>query len=84
MLRLPAGGVALVGLLDEWPVPRPSDWPALINAPQTEADERRAGQSIRRGRPLGEPLWVEKVVRRLGLGHTLRKPGRPRKTEVPG
>ena len=37
--------------------------------------------SVNKGRPLGAGSWVEKMVRRFGLGATMRGPGRPRKAE---
>jgi putative transposase len=70
---------ALLNLLDEWPVARPRDWLAMLNEAQTESDEKRIGESIRRNRPLGDGAWVEQVVKRLALEHTMRRPGRPEK-----
>ena len=67
------------GLLDEWPVSRLGNWVALLNEARTELDEQRIAESIRRNRPLGEAQWVAKVVKRLGLEHTIRRPGRPAK-----
>lgn len=66
-------------LLDEWPVQPPHDWLALLNEPQGELDEQRISESIKRNRPLGEADWVERMVKRLGLEHTVRRPGRPAK-----
>ena len=34
---------------------------------------------VARGRPLGTDRWVQATAKRLGLGFTLRGPGRPRK-----
>lgn len=79
-------GEAMQGLLDEWPVSRPGDRWALLNEGQTEWDEHRVAVSIKRNRPLGEADWVAKVVKRLGLEHTIRRPaGRRRKgaREIP-
>jgi putative transposase len=67
------------GLLDEWPTPRPRDWTGLLNEPQRDNDQRRITDSIERNRPLGDPAWSERIVKRLGLEHTLRPPGRPTK-----
>jgi hypothetical protein len=27
---------------------------------------------------MGEPAWIERMVKRLGLEHTMRPPGRPK------
>ncbi|MGD9648602.1 MAG: hypothetical protein AB7U73_23020 [Pirellulales bacterium] len=43
------------------------------------AEEAAIGRSIARGQPLGGAAWTAKIVRQLGLEHTLRPRGRPRK-----
>jgi len=49
-----------------------------VNAPQT-ADELEAIQAAtRRGRPLGDPDWIDRTASALALAHTLRPRGRPR------
>jgi hypothetical protein len=50
-------------------VPAPALW-----YPRLELSERR-------GRPYGDEAWVLTTVSRLGLGHTLRREGRPSKAE---
>jgi putative transposase len=74
-----SGDEAMQNLLDEWPVSRPQNWLALLNEAQTELDEQRVAESINRNRPLGEPEWMQKMVKRMGLEHTIRRPGRPAK-----
>jgi hypothetical protein len=69
-------------LLDPGPVPRPSDWLALVNQPQTEAEVERLRESLRRNRPFGHPPWVVDAAQRLGLEASLNPLGRPRKTTV--
>ena len=39
---------------------------------------RSVRQCVARGRPLGTLAWVQATAARLGLGFTLRNPGRPR------
>ncbi len=70
--------------LAEWPVPRPADWEALVNVPQTAAEEQALRRCVRRGRPFGSEAWVKETVRRLRLGVTMRPPGRPRKCQDTG
>ena len=41
-------------------------------------------QSIERGRPYGGDEWVRQTVKELGLEHTVRPEGRPRKASQPG
>jgi putative transposase len=76
-----SAGSATAGspVLDPGPVPRPRNWLEHVNEPHTEAELDRLRESLRRGRPFGEPAWMEQTARRLGLEATLRPRGRPRK-----
>jgi putative transposase len=40
---------------------------------------KRVRESVQRGRPYGAGPWIERAVVALGLAHTLRNSGRPRK-----
>lgn len=66
-------------LLSEWPVDRPRNWVRLVNTPQTPAEQQAVLDSIRRGRPFGTETWQRRTAGRLGLGHTFRDRGRPKK-----
>jgi putative transposase len=66
-------------LHNDWPVERPRNWMDRVNAKLTPREIERVRTSILRGRPLGEPRWVERTAARLDLMHTLRREGRPRK-----
>jgi putative transposase len=68
-------------LLSPWPVERPGDWVERVNEPLTAKEIERMGVSLQRGRPLGSEGWVRQTVGRLGLEHTVRAEGRPRKGE---
>lgn len=68
---------ALRPLLADWPVRRPRDWLAWVNAPQTPAEEAAMKAHIARGRPLGDAAWTAGTVKALGLEQTLRPRGRP-------
>ena len=61
-----------------WPVDRPGDWPALVDARLPEGELERLRASEGKGRPFGSERWVLRTAERLGLGFTLRGPGRPR------
>ncbi len=65
--------------LSSWPLVYPTDWPALVNAPQTERELEALRLSVRRGRPFGADKWQTRIAQRLGLEFTLRPRGRPRK-----
>ena len=65
--------------LAEWPVPRPRNWVASVNEPETERELTALRRAVTRGTPFGQEGWVAKTARRLGLETTLRPRGRPRK-----
>ena len=65
-------------LTSDWPVSRPGDWIDRVNQPLTSAELAAIENSIRRGTPLGTSSWVCDTAEQLGLGHTLRRCGRPR------
>jgi putative transposase len=67
------------GLLSEWPLPRPSDWLAWVNEPQSAKELEALRQSIARGRPFGTRTWQQKTARELGLESSFRQRGRPKK-----
>jgi len=65
--------------LSDCPVDRPRGWRALVNAPQTDDEERAMERCIQRGRPYGGSRWTKRIVGRLGLESTLNPRGRPGK-----
>src|SRR5262249_26570074 len=65
--------------LSAWPVPIPADWVAHVNEPHTEAELDALRRSVQRGCPYGDAGWQRQVAARLGLAHTLRPLGRPKK-----
>ena len=73
------GEEAIKGLLSPWPVERPANWTARVNAPLTAKELSRLRVSIERGQPYGGDDWVRQTVKQLGLEHTVRPEGRPRK-----
>ena len=67
------------GILSEWPVERPRDWLRRVNDPQTEKELAALRESIKRGRPFGEPVWQARTAAQLNLESTFRPRGRPKK-----
>lgn len=65
--------------LEVGPVPRPKRWLEWVNRPLTEGELARVRLSVVRGSPYGSDDWVTQAALRLGLEHTLRPRGRPRK-----
>jgi putative transposase len=66
-----------------WPVPLPEDWVEHVNSPQTEAELEALRRSVQRGCPFGSITWQKQMATRLGLSHTLRPLGRPKKVPAP-
>lgn len=70
--------------LSPWPVERPPDWLARVNAPLNPAEEEALRRCLARGQPFGDPTWRARTATRLGLQSTLRPLGRPRKPALDG
>jgi len=66
-------------LLDPGPVPRGRNWLRAVNEPQTEAELNAMRLSVNRDRPFGAESWQKRIAKRLGLEHSMRPRGRPRK-----
>ena len=65
-----------------WPVDVRSDWSTWVDRPQTAAEEAALAESIRRGRPFGEPSWQKRIAKQLNLESTLRPRGRPQVRKI--
>ena len=65
-------------LLSPWPLPRLPNWVHRVNSPLTANELDAVRLSAQRGRPLGDPAWVESITRRLKLESTIRPRGRQR------
>jgi putative transposase len=72
-------GPELKALLSDWPVDRPRNWAKRVNEPMTARELAAIQTSITRNRPFGSEAWQRKTATRLGLLHTLRSEGRPKK-----
>ena len=68
-------------LLAPWPVPKPENWPTLLNLRTASQEMRRIQQSASRGAPYGSPAWTGTVAKQFNLEDTLRPRGRPRRGE---
>ncbi len=66
-------------LLSCWPVPMPENWVEHVNVAQTEGEVEALRRSVQRGCPFGSATWQKPLAARLGLAHTLRPLGRPKK-----
>ncbi len=63
----------------DWPVPRPRDWVDLVNQELPAKEMEKLHVSVKRGRPYGTEVWARDAARRMGLEHTFREAGRPKK-----
>jgi REP-associated tyrosine transposase len=62
-------------LLDEWPVPIPLNWLAHLNEPQNQIDLSKLREALAKGRPFGDPQWIDQMVATFDLQHTVRPQG---------
>ncbi|MEX2316135.1 MAG: transposase [Pirellulales bacterium] len=83
LYRRTRGTPAERALLADSPVQPGRQWCQYVNDPQTEAELGAIRRSIVRGQPFGGQRWQEKVARQLGLEHTFRPRGRPKKNGQP-
>jgi hypothetical protein len=76
-----SGAAELQALLTDWPMRPPRNWLAQVNKPISLKEVERVRTRLQRDRPPGSEAWVERINARLGLHHTIRREGRPRKDE---
>ncbi|MBI4579066.1 MAG: hypothetical protein HY718_05145 [Planctomycetes bacterium] len=63
-----------------WPVEPPTNWLAVVNRPESEAELDSLRKCVQRGAPYGNPDWQHRTALRLGLESSLRPRGRPPKS----
>ena len=61
------------------PIALPANWPDVVNEPQTPTKLADLRRCVHWGSPYGESGWVRRTAVELGLTHTLRRPGRPKR-----
>lgn len=77
------GDSELKALLSEWPVERPRNWPNVLNEPLEPKEKSLLRVCVERSRPFGGEAWQMRTAGQLGLMHTIRPEGRPRKAPKP-
>jgi putative transposase len=77
--RRTQGSAEAKSLLSPWPIASPPDWLARVNQPLTDQELEAIRHCVTRGTPMGTERWRKNKAARLGLSHTLRPRGRPRK-----
>jgi putative transposase len=73
------GNAAAKSLLSPWPIDSPQDWLTRVNQPRTDQELEAIRHGVTRGTPFGTERWRQHTAGRLGVSHTLRPRGRPRK-----
>jgi putative transposase len=68
-------------ILADSPVPLGAKWLEHVNRAQAVAELEQIRQSVVRGRPYGNSDWQRKTAARMGLEHSFRPRGRPKKSE---
>ena len=69
--------------LADWPLDRPADWPAVVDAAIDPSElDRLRRRHVNRGQPFGSEVWAAAAAGRLGLRSTMRSVGRPRRAEI--
>ena len=65
-------------LLSELPIDLPSNYLELVNDVPSKEQLETIRHSVNKGKPYGTDTWIENIVEKFNLGHTLRGPGRPK------
>jgi hypothetical protein len=50
-----------------------------VNEPMSAGEREAVRTSIQRNRPFGSDAWKQRAAQRLGLSHTIRPEGRPKR-----
>lgn len=72
------GSVKQKEILSSWPIEVPGNYLKTINRPQSEKELEFIRESVNKSKPFGDDPWLDKIVKKFGLGMTLRKPGCPK------
>ena len=77
--RRESGDRESLELLGEWPVARLRNWRRQVNVPLPHEELEMLRRCVQKSAPFGSVVWQRITARRLGLGHTLRERGRPKR-----
>lgn len=76
--RREKGSAAQQRLLAPLPIDLPSDYLTSVNEILNEETLGELRGSVNKGKPYGKDEWVETMVKKFDLAHTVRGAGRPR------
>lgn len=77
------GDERLKAILADGPIKRSRDWLRWVNEPITAKELDGLRTCVARNRPFGDEDWQARQAKHLGLAHTLRPEGRPKKIAKP-
>ncbi len=64
--------------LDETLISRSDEWRRFVNQPLSVESVAHIDRCVKKGCPIGDPEWTDRVIAQHGLEHTTRGKGRPR------
>jgi putative transposase len=67
--------------LAAWPVPRPVQWLAYVNTPQSVAETAAIRRCLNRGCGLGNSRWQEEIAKRLRIPELIETHGPKARTQ---
>lgn len=65
-------------ILSNWPTGVPNNYLKWVNTKIKNKETEAIKYSITRGKPYGDELWTNRIIKRLGLETTTRQRGRPK------
>ena len=77
--RRERGSATQKKLLDSLPITLPNNYLDIVNDIPSDEHLTALRYSVNKGKPYGTVDWVEAVIERFDLAHTLRGPGRPKR-----
>ena len=78
------GDTQAKAMLRPWPIPggRPRHWLRTVNKPLSAGELEAIRQAADRCQPYGSDGWRQRMVDQFGLASTIRRPGRPRRSNT--
>ena len=77
--RRERGSIEQQKLLSLWPEEIPKDYLSYVNMKEPDEELHNIRYSINRGKPYGDDGWASRMIKKFGLGSTIRNPWRPKK-----
>jgi len=66
-------------ILSPWISDPPMNYISFLNEPQTQQEEAKIKNAIKKGNPYGKDDWITRTAKKFNLTSTLRNVGRPKK-----